>query len=101
MAEKPKGMEKQSAFENFSSDDLLKGNRWKGQVMPDEFLAAIKEEAATFKSSQLWKVLKAEAQWFAIKSLLEKGESGDDIRFARAIGNVVQVFDEKLEQLSK
>jgi len=89
------------AFENFSSDDLLKGNRWKGQVMPDEFLAAIKEEAATFKSSQLWKVLKAELQWFPIKSLMEQGKDGEDIRIARIFGNVVQVIDSTLERLSK
>ena len=89
------------AFENFSSDDLFKGNRWKGQVMPDEFLAAIKEEAASFKQSQLWKVLKAELQWFAIKSLMEKGTDGEDIRIARVFGNIVQVIDSKLDSLGK
>src|SRR3990167_11025683 len=98
VAEKRK---KKSAFETFSSDDVLSGNRWKGQVMPNEFLAAIKEEALALKHSQLWKVLKAELQWFAIKSLMEKGTDGEDIRVARIFGNVVQVIDSKLESLSK
>ena len=98
VAEKRK---KKSAFETFSSDDVLRGNRWKGQVMPNEFLGALKEEAVTLKHSQLWKVLKAELQWFAVKSLMEKGVDGEDIRIVRIFGNVVQVIDAKLEELGK
>ena len=94
-------MVKKGAFETFSSDDLFKGGTWKGQKMPVEFLAAIKEEAATFKGSQLWKVLKAELQWFAIKSLMEKGTDAEDIRIARIFGNIVQVVDGKLDELAK
>lgn len=93
---KPKG-----AFETFSVDDVLRGNRWKGQEVPLEFLSALKEEAATLKQSQLWKVLKAELQWFAIKSLMEAGTDGEDIRIARIFGNIIQVIDEKLNQLAK
>jgi len=93
-------MVQKSVFETFSIEDVLRGNRWKGQTMPDEFLVALKEEAAVLKSSQLWKVLKAELQWFAIKSLMENGKDADDIRIARVFGNVVQVIDAKLEDLA-
>ena len=91
----------EGAFESFSSDDLLRENRWKGQTVPLEFLVALKEEAVNLKQSQLWKVLKAELQWFAIKSLMEKGETAEDIRIARIFGNVVQVIDKKLDELAK
>lgn len=94
-------MEKKSAFENFSSDDLLRGNKWKGKEFPPEVLGMIKAEAATFKQGQLWKVLKAELQWFALKSLIEQGKDSEDIRVARAFGNIVQEIDRKLDDLAK
>ena len=94
-------MEKKSAFGTFSSDDLFRGNRWKGQEMPLESISALKEEAGNLKHSRLWKLLKAELEWFALKSLIENGKDGEDIRVARIFGNIVQVIDKKLDDLSK
>ena len=93
-------MTEKSAFETFSSDDVLRDGKWRGQTMPPEFLLGIKEEAINFQHSQLWKVLKAELQWFAIKSLIEEGKDGEDIRIARIFGNVVQVIDKKLSNIA-
>lgn len=89
------------AFETFTVEDVLRGNRWRGQEVPAEFLLSLKEEAATLKQSQLWKVLKAELKWFAVSSLLLEGKDGEDIRFARIFGNVVDVIDAKLNDLAK
>ncbi len=94
-------MQKKGAFETFSVDDVLRGNRWRGQEVPTELLLSLKGEAAALKQSQLWKVLKAELQWFAIKSLMEEGKDGEDIRIARIFGNVVQQIDKKLDELAK
>lgn len=87
-------------FDTFSSEDLLKGNKWRGRPLSDNELATIREEAVAFKSSQIWKILKAELEWFALKSLMEKGEDGEDIRVARAFGNIVRVVDKKLKEIS-
>ena len=83
----------------FDSDDLLKGNTWKGAQLSEETLGAIRDEARNLKNSQLWKILKSEVEWFAVKSLIEKGETTEDIRIARSFGNVVQIIDGKLEEL--
>lgn len=94
-------MVKKGAFDTFSVEDVLRGDTWKGRKLTPEELELLKSQAAEFKSSVLWKILSSEAQWFAIKSLIESGKDGDDIRAARAIGNVVQVFQKKLDELSK
>jgi hypothetical protein len=88
-------------FDTFSTDDILKDWHWKGNRLSDEQIYALKEHAKTFATSTLWKVLKAELQWYALKSLVEKGKDENDIRFARAFGNIVQQIDSKLMEMSK
>ena len=90
-----------SVFDTFSADDLLRGNKWRGQELPPETLAALNEQAKQLSESTLWKILKAELQWFAIKSLMEAGKDEQDIRIARIFGNVVQTIDAKLKDMSK
>ena len=83
-------------FDTFSSDDLLRGNKWKGQELPPEVLSTLKEQADQLKDSLLWKVLKAELQWFALTSLMEKGETAEDLRHAKLFGTLVQELDKKI-----
>lgn len=92
---------KAGVFDTFSSSDLLRDGKWKGTPLTEEVISSIREEAQAFKSSQIWKILKAELQWFAIKSLLEGGKDGEDIRIARAFGNIITVIDDKLNELGK
>lgn len=90
-------------FDTFSKDDILKVVEgrisWKGNPLSDEDVALLKGQVAEFKNSFLWKVLKAELQWFAIKSLMEQGKTAEDLRFARLMGNLVRIVDEKLNSL--
>lgn len=92
---------KKTAFDTFSADDLLRGNTWKGQDLPAETMAALQEQARNLANSTLWKILRSELQWFAIKSLVEQGKDENDIRIARIFGNIVQTIDTKLQNLSK
>lgn len=90
-----------NVFETFSPDDLLRGNKWRGVELPAETMGSLKDQAAQLYGSTLWKILKAELEWFAIKSLMENGKNEEDIRIARIFGNVVQVVDKKLSDMSK
>ena len=92
---------KKGAFDTFSADDLLRGNTWRGQDLPAETMEALQEQARNLHNSTLWKILKSELQWFAIKSLVEQGKDERDVRVARISGNIVQVIDTKLQNISK
>ena len=81
---------------DFNTDDILKGWTLRGKQLPPETIASLKEEATQLYSSTLWRILKAEVEWFAIKSLLEDGKDESDIRAARLLGNMIQVIDKKL-----
>lgn len=92
-------------FDTFSTDDILKAVDgkvfWKGKPLSDEELGHLKGQAAEFEKSLLWKVLKSELQWFAIKNVLEKGKTAEDLRFAQLMGNLTDVIEKKLNTLSK
>lgn len=91
-------------FDTFSKDDILRpdengGLLWKGQPLTAEVIADIRAQARQLQSSLLWKILKADLQWFAIKTLMEKGTTADDLRFAQLVGKIVNQIDEKLATL--
>ncbi len=88
-------------FHTISKEDILRGGKWKGKELDSETLARIKVQASTFKDSTLWQVLKAELQWSAAKTLLEKGSTASDIRIAQIQGYLTKVIDDKLEDLTK
>lgn len=88
-------------FHVFGSEDILKNWEWRGNRLDDETIAKLKEEAAVFQNSLLWKILKSEVQWRALKDLLEKGEGKRDLGFTRQVGYVIRVLDEKLDHLMK
>lgn len=83
----------------FTTDDILKDWMWKGKPLPPETIQELRDAATAFQSSTLWKILKSEVEWFAAKTLIEKGETADDIRFTRLLGNMVQVMDKKLAEM--
>ena len=83
----------------YSEPDLLRNGTWKGNPLTPEQLEGLAAEATQFQKSFLWKVLKGELQHFAIKTLMEKGETAEDIRIARVFGNIVQQIDLKLNEI--
>lgn len=89
------------SFSTFSPDDILRGNTFRGRMLTDEELSSLAEQAKTFASSTLWKILKAELEWYAVKTLMEQGHDENDIRAARVFGNIVNVVDNKLKQMGK
>ena len=93
-------------FHTITPDDIFKVNskgEWtfKGKVMNDEVKFKLQAQAATFKDSTLWQVLKTELQWLAAKSVMEKATSEVDVRVGQIQGYLTQVIDRKLEDLSK
>lgn len=88
-------------FHTISKEDILRGNKWKGKELDENTLQQIRIQAANFKESTLWRVLKAELEWSAAKSLLEHGSSEVDIRVAQIQGYLTKVIDDKLEDLTK
>lgn len=92
-------------FHTISKEDILRTNKkgiveWKGKELDPAVWMALKTQASNFKDSTLWTVLKAELQWSAAKTLLEKGSSEMDIRVAQIQGYLTRVIDEKLEDLT-
>lgn len=90
-----------NVFHTISKEDVLRGNTWKGKELDVDTLAKIKVQASNFKDSTLWQILKAELQWSAAKTLLEKGSNESDIRIAQIQGYLTKVIDDKLEDLTK
>ena len=90
-----------NVFHTISKEDVLRGNMWKGKELDIDTLAKIKVQASNFKDSTLWQVLRAELQWSAAKTLLERGSTETDIRVAQIQGYLCRVIDEKLEDLTK
>lgn len=87
-------------FSTFSEKDILKDGSFRGKAMPAETIAALREQAKNLKKSLLWKILKAELEWFAIKSIAESGKDADDLRYMRLFGNLIQVVDKKLDNIA-
>ena len=94
-------MDIDKVFDTFSTDDILKDWSWKGKPLGDEDVANLKAQAKAFAESRLWRILKSEIQWLAIKTLMEKGKEADDIRFAQILGLFTKIIDEKLVDMSK
>ena len=88
-------------FHTISKEDILRGNMWKGKELDDNTLQKIRVQASNFRESTLWQVLRAELQWSAAKSLLERGSSETDIRVAQIQGYLTKVIDDKLDDLTK
>ena len=87
-------------FHVFTSDDILRDWRWKGEKLAPETIEKLREEATQLKDSLLWKVLKSEVQWRALKTLVEDGKSAHDLDLTRQIGHVITVIDEKLVDIA-
>lgn len=91
-------------FHTLTADDVLltgKQWKWKGRDLTVDEIAILREQALSFSTSTLWKVLKSELQWQAIKTLIEKGEDGSDIRVAQIVGYITQVMDQKLQHIAE
>lgn len=88
-------------FHVFSKDDILANWEWRGSRLDDETIGKLKSEAAAFQGSLLWKILKSEAQWRAVKTLVEEGRDEKDLAFTRQVGYVVHVIDEKLKDMTR
>ena len=91
-------------FHSISPEDILvvgKKGVWffRGKELGPEMVERLQADAKVFSDSTLWKVLKAELQWSASKTLLEKGNSATDIRIAQIQGYITKVIDEKLQSM--
>ena len=92
--------EPETIFSALSHEDILRGWEWKGNRLDDETISKLKEESAAFSQSLLWKILKSEVQWIAVKTLMEKGHTADDIRAAQLLGYFTKVVDDKLTSMT-
>lgn len=93
-------------FHTITADDIFKVNKngqytFKGKVMNEDTVAKLQVQAANFKDSTLWQVLKTELQFLAAKSVMEKATSEVDVRVGQIQGYLTQVIDRKLEDLTK
>lgn len=93
-------------FHTITPDDIFKINsngKWtfKGKEMDEDVKARLQIQSENLKNSLLWQILKAELQWIAAKTLLERGLIDTDIRIAQIQGYLTQVIDKKLEDMTK
>ena len=73
----------------------------KGEEVDAESLVQLREEAQKFKSSVLWKVLRNDAEFQALKGAWEAGMRPEDLYFQKAVLFALKVFKEKLDELEK
>lgn len=92
-------------FNTITKEDILSVSKgkwiWKGKELSDDMIGNIQLQAKSFSNSTLWKVLKAELEWHAVKTLMEKGKDESDIRAAQLLGYLTQVIDKKLSTISE
>ena len=92
-------------FHTITADDIfkIKNGKWtfKGKEMDSETQAKLKVQAANFKDSTLWQVLRSELQWIGAKTVLEEGRTATDLRIAQIQGYLTQIIDKKLEEITK
>jgi len=90
-------------FNTISEDDILKitPNGWehRGKPLTPEAVELLKGQARELSTSFLWNILKSELKWVAIKSLMEDGKDGNDIRAAQLLGYLTRVVDDKIKKI--
>ncbi len=90
-------------FNTINEDDVLKitPNGWehRGKPLSPEAIELLKGQARELSTSFLWNILKSELKWVAIKSLMEDGKDGSDIRAAQLLGYLTKVVDEKIKKI--
>lgn len=91
-------------FHSITVDDILAKKNgkmtWKGEELSDEVVGKLKVQASNLSTSLLWKILKAEIQWIAAKTLLEKGKTDTDVRMAQMQGYITNIINNKLSEIS-
>lgn len=87
-------------IEAFSTEDILQIKNgkwiWKGRPLNSEAISKLKEEAGAFHTTVLWQVLTSGIKWNGVKTLLEQGETAEDLRFAKLLGHIVDTMDNLL-----
>lgn len=91
-------------FNTISEDEILKTGEkglWehKGKVLTKEQVAMLKEQAATFSDSALWKILKAELCWHAQDKGFLKSQTVADQLSGKILVYLTQVIDKKLKAM--
>lgn len=90
-------------FNTITEDDILKivgTNLWshKGNKYTPDQVRALRAEASAFKSSGLWRVLRAELLWKAQEGYKKsKGEA--DLVAVKVLELLVETIDKKLEKM--
>ena len=93
-------------FNTVTKDDILRikaHNVWehKGVLLNEGQVKALKNEAAAFYNSALWKTLKSELQYQAYQSGYVKSKTESDQISAKVLEYLVKVVDDRLREMTE
>ena len=93
-------------FNFVSEEDILRidefGNVfYKNRKLDSDMVSSLKESAEGFSDSTMWKIVSSELRYQANRRMLEKSQSVDDILVGKAALWVLQIMEDKIDDLSK
>jgi hypothetical protein len=93
-------------FNTITEEDILKikaTNVWehKGKLLTEGQVKALQVEAAAFKDSGLWKILKAELRWIAHQTGYVKSKTEADQVAGKLLEYLTDVVDSKLKAMAQ
>lgn len=85
------------------SNHPSKGDVWKvkGKEIPDAHVKVLKEQAASFKQSELWRILKTELLWQSQERGLIKATSTTDLIVGKSLIYLTDILETKLSQMTR
>ncbi len=93
-------------FNTISEDDILSegpDGRWlfEGDFLPNEVRKLLQAEAKQLLGTRLWKVLKADIQYKANKSMFEKSRSIEDLIAGKLWLYTLDTIETRLKRMEK
>lgn len=99
-------------FNTISEDDILRivrsGNptksdvwHYKGDALQQAQVDLLKKQAASFRESELWKILSTELRYQALQKGLVQSQTTEDILSSKLLLYLTDVIDSKLKSMSQ
>jgi len=99
-------------FNTISEEDILRIERsthpsksdvwhYKNAALTQAQVDFLKDQAASFRKSELWQILSDELRWHAQQKGLVKSQTTEDIISSKILLYLVDVIDSKLNSMSK
>jgi len=92
-------------FSGITEKDVVRLNKngqreYRGIVLDKDMLNVLKTDALAWKNSQLWKILSDDIRYHANLKMFEQSLSTDDLVIGKTALWVIQMMENKIEELA-